>query len=120
VTLALLIKQTSQRQLAHLFALQPKRTVSLIWCGYGNKKIALLLGVGWAPVSDEITVERLERALALCAYLVVLHGPEVAPLFEKLERELEALRAKQNTVERAKKLLESYKSHRPPLLEAPR
>jgi hypothetical protein len=64
---------------------------------------------------EPITIERLERALALCAYLVVLHGPKVAPLFEKLERELKAKRAEQNTVERAKKLLESY-SVRPPCL----
>jgi hypothetical protein len=70
-------------------------------------------------VSAEVTIERLERALALCAYLVVLDGPEVTPLFEKLERDLQAARAKEDTVARAKKLLESYQGHRPPLLPPP-
>jgi hypothetical protein len=59
-------------------------------------------------MSDEITVERLERALAVCAYLVRRDGPVVAPIFERLERELVALRAQQDTVARAKKMLESY------------
>jgi hypothetical protein len=56
-----------------------------------------------------VTVERLERALALCAYLVVLDGPVVVPLFERMERELAAMRAEQSTVLRAKALLESYR-----------
>jgi hypothetical protein len=66
-----------------------------------------------------VTIDRVERGLAVLAYLMTLDGPQVAPLFEKLERELEALRAKQNTVERAKKLLESYTDRRPPLLPPP-
>jgi hypothetical protein len=44
-------------------------------------------------MSDVITVERLERALALCAYLVELDGPIVVPLFLRIERELAALRS---------------------------
>lgn len=35
---------------------------------------------------SEVTVERLERALAICAYCVVLDGPAVLPLFERVER----------------------------------
>jgi hypothetical protein len=56
----------------------------------------------------EVTMERLERALALCARLVVLDGPVAIPWFERIERELAAKRAEQNTVLRAKALLESY------------
>jgi hypothetical protein len=56
---------------------------------------------------DEITIERLERALALCAYLVELDGPIMVPMFERLERDLEALRRQEDTVERAKRLLEN-------------
>jgi hypothetical protein len=58
---------------------------------------------------EPITIERIERSLALCARLVVLDGPVVIPLFERLERELAAARAEQDTVERAKRLLESYR-----------
>lgn len=57
-----------------------------------------------------ITIDRLERALALAAYIVVLDGPIAAPLFDRLERELAAARATQDTVARAQALLESYRT----------
>jgi hypothetical protein len=56
-----------------------------------------------------VTIERLERALVLCAYCIALDGPVYAPLFEKLERELDALRDTEDTVIRAKHLLERYR-----------
>jgi hypothetical protein len=56
-----------------------------------------------------VTIERLERGLAAAAYFVVLYGPEVSPTFEKLERDLAAMRAGQDAVGRAKRLLESYR-----------
>lgn len=40
----------------------------------------------------KIPTERLERALALAAYLVVRDGPVVLPLFDRLARELAELR----------------------------
>ena len=52
-----------------------------------------------------MTIERIERALVLCAHLVVLDGPVVAPLFESLERDLAAMRSNEATVARAKALL---------------
>lgn len=61
-------------------------------------------------MSEEITVERLERALALCAYIIVLDGPAAAPIFERLERELEVMRTREDTVARAKRLLENLGS----------
>ena len=60
---------------------------------------------------EPVTIERLERALAIAARVVMLDGPIAVPLFERLERELAAMRADQDAVGRAKKLLESY---RPP------
>jgi hypothetical protein len=45
---------------------------------------------------------------ALCAYLVVLDGPVMSTLFERLERELVAARSNDDAVIRAKRLLESY------------
>ncbi|KYK44886.1 hypothetical protein A1D31_11760 [Bradyrhizobium liaoningense] len=44
----------------------------------------------------------------MCAYLVVLDGPWLAPIYNRLERELEAMRANDDTVVRAKRLLESH------------
>jgi hypothetical protein len=56
---------------------------------------------------EPLTIERLERALLLCAHLVELDGPVVVPLFERLEADLAAARADQDTVARAKRLLEN-------------
>ena len=61
-------------------------------------------------MSKPVTIERLERSLALCAYLVELDGPVVVPLFERIERELAAMRQTQDTVSRAKRLLENLAS----------
>lgn len=58
-------------------------------------------------MSEPVTIERLERALALCAYLVVLDGPVMVPIFERLERELAAMRKEEEAVIRAKELLAS-------------
>jgi hypothetical protein len=43
-------------------------------------------------MSEAVTIERLERGFALCAYRVGLDGPVAVPLFESLERELTAIR----------------------------
>jgi hypothetical protein len=61
---------------------------------------------------EPLTIERLERALAFCAQLVVLDGPVLVPLFESLERDLAAMRAEQDAVARAKRLLENLASPR--------
>ena len=44
-----------------------------------------------AMTKNAVTVERLERALALCAFLLVRDGPVIALLFERLERELKLM-----------------------------
>jgi hypothetical protein len=56
-------------------------------------------------MSDEISIERLERALAGCTRILVLDGPKVAPIFERLERELAAMRRNKDAMARAKALL---------------
>lgn len=56
-----------------------------------------------------VTIERLERALAIAAYVVVLDGPIAAPLFNRLERELATARATSDTMSRARALIESYR-----------
>lgn len=60
-----------------------------------------------------ITIERLERALAVAAYIVVLDGAIATPIFDRLERELETARAGQDSVARAAKLLEGYTKRSP-------
>jgi hypothetical protein len=60
------------------------------------------------PASEPLTIERIERALLLCAYLVELDGPVVIPLFGRLERDLAEARAEQGAVARAKALLAGF------------
>lgn len=60
-----------------------------------------------ADAVTSLTIERLERALVLVAYIVMRHGPVYAPYIDRLERELE--RARQNDpTERAKRILQTY------------
>jgi hypothetical protein len=66
-----------------------------------------------------VNVERLELGLAALAYIMTRDGPVVVPLFEALEKELIALRQRQDTVGRAKRLLESYSGRHPCLSLAP-
>ncbi|MEY9396763.1 SRSO17 transposase [Bradyrhizobium japonicum] len=80
---------------------------------------------GWAPTKrhapnsarsarqhEPLTIERLERALAVCAYLIVQYGDRLTPIYDRLERELAAMRANDDTVVRAKRLLASYGGQR--------
>lgn len=57
--------------------------------------------------NGEVSLERLERALAVVAYIVVRHGNVYAPILERLEREVEAARRNDPTV-RAQRILEAY------------
>ncbi|MGY4601398.1 hypothetical protein ACVWXL_009144 [Bradyrhizobium sp. GM22.5] len=43
-------------------------------------------------MSEPVTIESLERSLALCAYLVELDSSVMVPMFERLERELAGMR----------------------------
>jgi hypothetical protein len=56
-----------------------------------------------------VTLERLERGLVVAALLMELHGPVIAPIFEKLEREAEAMRSSQDAAGRARRLLEAHR-----------
>jgi hypothetical protein len=60
-------------------------------------------------LDEPVTLDRLERGLALLAHLVTLDGEVLLPLFEKLERDLEILRGKQDAANRAMKLAATYK-----------
>jgi hypothetical protein len=61
---------------------------------------------------EPVTIERLERVLVAMAYIVTVHGAVFIPLFEQFEHELAAMKADQDAVGRAKKLLEDYRGAR--------
>ena len=54
--------------------------------------------------------DALEQGLALVAYMMEMDGTVLAPIFEKLEREVEAMRASQDTAARARHLLASHRT----------
>ncbi len=49
-------------------------------------------------------IQRLESALAYTALCLTEQGEAYLPLFERLEAELEAARAKESAVERARRM----------------
>jgi hypothetical protein len=57
---------------------------------------------------DEITLERLERALVTMAYLVVRYGAVYAPILDAIEKEIAEHRNREAPVERARRLLSAY------------
>lgn len=59
---------------------------------------------------EPVTVARIERALALCAYLVARDeaGIVYAPIMDRLEAELIKARAAEDPVFRARRLLVAY------------
>jgi hypothetical protein len=67
------------------------------------------MAVSRKNVSGEVTLVRLERALAAISYAIMLDGPIYAPILERLEREITALRADEDTVARARQYVERYR-----------
>lgn len=53
-------------------------------------------------------IERVERALLLLACFIEMDGDVHLPMYARLEAELEQLRRKENTKDRARRLLESH------------
>jgi hypothetical protein len=53
-------------------------------------------------------IERIERALVLLAYFIELDGDIHVALYERVETELHALRQRESTKERARRLLADY------------
>ena len=58
-----------------------------------------------ASEHEPVTIERLERALVICAACVELDGPIVVPLFESLERDLAVMRRDQDAMARARAMV---------------
>jgi hypothetical protein len=58
---------------------------------------------------EPVTLERLEWALAAISYAILLDGPVYAPVLDRLEREIAALRASEDVVSRAQQYLEQFR-----------
>jgi hypothetical protein len=54
-------------------------------------------------------IERIERALELLAYFIEVHGDVHVPMYQKFEAELKELKKKEDTKDRARRLLLAYK-----------
>lgn len=57
---------------------------------------------------EPITIERLERALALVSWMMIEDGPAWTPYFERLESELAAMRARDDAMSRARRYLDAH------------
>ena len=55
---------------------------------------------------ESVTLDRLLRARAAVAYAMTLDGAGYAPVFERLEREIAAMRAADDVMARARRCLE--------------
>lgn len=58
-----------------------------------------------APQRFTVTIERLERALAVVSYAITLDGAIYGPILDRLEREIAELRAGDDVVSRARRNL---------------
>lgn len=54
-------------------------------------------------------ITRIERGMVLLAHIISMDGEVYLPIFARLEAELEAARRQQDTMNRAQRLLETYK-----------
>ena len=72
-----------------------------------SNKRGIRLFMSDAGNNGEVSLERLERALAVAAYIVVRHGKVYAPIFDRLQREVEAAR-RDDPVVRARQVLAAY------------
>jgi hypothetical protein len=61
----------------------------------------------WRPGAP-VTVEFLEEALVMMAYVVTTHGEIYACLFDRIEAELATARKRQSTLERASQIVARY------------
>jgi hypothetical protein len=80
----------------------------------GSGKIGLAKASTMSTAAQEqpSMIERMERALLLLAYFIELDGDIHVPMYEKFEAELEELKKKEDTKDRARRLLLAYKRFR--------
>lgn len=71
-------------------------------------------GSKYKPADELMLLQRLQSAQAAVAYAMILDGAIYAPVFDRLEREIAALRAADDIMTRARRCLEAT-----PLLQPP-
>lgn len=67
-----------------------------------------MCGMAASKTSDPITLQRLERGLAIAALAVSLDGPKYLPIFKRMEAEVAKARADEDDVSRALNLAAAY------------
>ena len=60
--------------------------------------------------NNEITLARLECALAVVSFMILRDGPVYTGIMERLELEITALRAKDDVMSRARRNLEALQA----------
>lgn len=65
------------------------------------------MNAGRHPSDAAIADEDLETSLVALAYLVLKHGEALAPLLDRVEREIEFRRSEGSPMAKAKKILEA-------------
>lgn len=60
------------------------------------------------PSEAPITFQEIEEAMVYVAYLVEKYGDAHAPVLDRLEREFEAARLKEQPREKARRILEQH------------
>lgn len=60
------------------------------------------------------TLEELEELRGIAAGVVVRHGEAALPIFERLEREVEAAKAKSSAMQRAREIYDRIQAEKPP------
>ncbi|NEU95082.1 hypothetical protein [Bradyrhizobium uaiense] len=63
-------------------------------------------------MTAQITEKRLQDAIALVSEVIILHGEKYAPLLDRLEQELEAIKRYESPVSRAQRHLAQHGSGR--------
>lgn len=64
--------------------------------------------MGTGRKHEEVTLEHLLQEQAAVAYCIMMDGPIYAPLLERYEREIAVLRAREDAVSRARRILEGH------------
>ena len=54
--------------------------------------------------NEDVPLHELENALVMAAKIVDESGPDYLPVFERMEREIEAARLRENSMKRARQL----------------
>jgi hypothetical protein len=58
--------------------------------------------------AGELTLEELEELRLAIAEIILVHGPVYGPYLDRIEKEIEAARSRENVVDRARRIREEH------------